>query len=372
MDPAERTRLSGLLEKRVTFHRGLNELKHALLSTAPNNDAKLVELLSLVQRVVVLLRTRYANPAAWKASVELLRLAEDRAPSDQKQKCSGWFREATTYLDEGDVEGPSPTSLPPGALAAGVEVAAAAAAANLPLEDVLAGAGVGLAGQQAPASHYDDTGPILDDEARRRRIEGGAEASTAAAATEGAPAGQPGRATALQRAQARMAQQSHLQSAILEGIQAVYRGMEAVARGTEAVERELDAVLEALRARAGQPSAPSRPPASRRVVASLPRRLLETEAQLDELGRDTVCPVCTEAFALGDEVQLLPCKPMQHCFHPACVKPWLDSNNSCPVCRTELPTDDLKYEAAKERAAEEEAERRGAANALSHNEFAYL
>ncbi len=46
-------------------------------------------------------------------------------------------------------------------------------------------------------------------------------------------------------------------------------------------------------------------------------------------------------------------------------------NNSCPTCRHELPTDDAKYEARKERAKEEAEEARGAANALSHNEFMY-
>jgi E3 ubiquitin-protein ligase AIP2 len=42
------------------------------------------------------------------------------------------------------------------------------------------------------------------------------------------------------------------------------------------------------------------------------------------------------------------------------------------VCRQELPTDDHQYESRKEREAQEAEDRRGAANALSHNEFMWI
>ena len=63
--------------------------------------------------------------------------------------------------------------------------------------------------------------------------------------------------------------------------------------------------------------------------------------------------------------------PCGHWAHPACMAPWLAETNSCPTCRHEMRTDDDSYERRKEREAAEEEDRRGAANALSHNEFLY-
>lgn len=42
------------------------------------------------------------------------------------------------------------------------------------------------------------------------------------------------------------------------------------------------------------------------------------------------------------------------------------------MCRHELPTDDDSYERKKERDAIEAEERKGAANAVAHNEFIYV
>jgi len=87
------------------------------------------------------------------------------------------------------------------------------------------------------------------------------------------------------------------------------------------------------------------------------------------LGIETECAVCRENLVVDDKMQELPCK---HLFHPPCLKPWLDENNSCPICRHELRTDDHVYESRKEREKEEEEDRRGAANAVRGGEFMYI
>lgn len=49
---------------------------------------------------------------------------------------------------------------------------------------------------------------------------------------------------------------------------------------------------------------------------------------------NVVCPVCTENFAPGQLLRVLPCG---HQFHPPCVDPWLlERSSTCPMCRSDL------------------------------------
>lgn len=48
------------------------------------------------------------------------------------------------------------------------------------------------------------------------------------------------------------------------------------------------------------------------------------------------CTVCHDDYEEGTTVVELPCT---HCFHEGCIMPWLETHNTCPVCRKELPAD---------------------------------
>lgn len=58
----------------------------------------------------------------------------------------------------------------------------------------------------------------------------------------------------------------------------------------------------------------------------------------------TECSICLESFKIGEKCIQLPCKKKSHYFHCGkgeCsgIRPWLSRNNTCPLCRTEFPTD---------------------------------
>ncbi|XP_060190980.1 E3 ubiquitin-protein ligase RDUF2-like [Lycium barbarum] len=50
------------------------------------------------------------------------------------------------------------------------------------------------------------------------------------------------------------------------------------------------------------------------------------------------CSICLEELEVNKEVSELPCN---HFFHKHCIVPWLKKNNTCPLCRYELPREEV-------------------------------
>ncbi|CDP07382.1 unnamed protein product [Coffea canephora] len=84
------------------------------------------------------------------------------------------------------------------------------------------------------------------------------------------------------------------------------------------------------------------PPASKASVEAL--ETTEIKSELEALA----CAVCKDIVGVGEMVKKLPCG---HGYHGDCIIPWLESRNSCPVCRYELPTDDAEYEEERKKRA---------------------
>ncbi|KAL4568602.1 hypothetical protein LXL04_024217 [Taraxacum kok-saghyz] len=88
------------------------------------------------------------------------------------------------------------------------------------------------------------------------------------------------------------------------------------------------------------------PPASKSIVDNLP--LVTLKKNEDD---QSICAVCKDEISIEEKVTELPCR---HHYHGDCILPWLSIRNTCPVCRFELPTDDVEYERSKNRVDDDE------------------
>ncbi|KAH6826991.1 hypothetical protein C2S53_016134 [Perilla frutescens var. hirtella] len=86
---------------------------------------------------------------------------------------------------------------------------------------------------------------------------------------------------------------------------------------------------------------PRSDPAPRSSIESLKEVTITADSDPTML-----CPVCKDPFVVDSVVKIMPCK---HTYHSDCIVPWLEINNSCPVCRYKLP-------AVEESTAENEGE----------------
>eukprot|EP01080_Neovahlkampfia_damariscottae_P009577 gene9577-1780_t len=82
------------------------------------------------------------------------------------------------------------------------------------------------------------------------------------------------------------------------------------------------------------------PPASKQAIKNLEVVWIDEEHILD----DASCPICIEAFEISTKALVLPCN---HLFHEKCLIEWLQKRATCPLCRTEIETDDPEYEEKK-------------------------
>ncbi|KAK4702728.1 hypothetical protein P7C70_g3490, partial [Phenoliferia sp. Uapishka_3] len=48
------------------------------------------------------------------------------------------------------------------------------------------------------------------------------------------------------------------------------------------------------------------------------------------------CPICREDYVVDEDLLCLPCPHALHAFHPECIKTWLKTSGTCPVCRFSL------------------------------------
>ncbi|GFH13993.1 RING-type domain-containing protein [Haematococcus lacustris] len=304
------------LEKKSAFLSSVSTLC-PLVSTADSD-----QLTSVCKRVDTLLRTRYSLPAYWKAGAQLYETcSSQQLSSDQLAIVRDCIKSAAGFLAQhgGAADGPEPQGQPAGRDSFMSHEGQQEQRASQP---------------QATDTQYSDAGIVLGAEEAPR------------------PAHMP--ATTLD--------EDHR---ILQHIQAALAG--AGSGAPDDIEEQLISMVQLM----SEELAPTRrpvPPMSKKVFASLPRKILEKQ---DVLCNNTSCPVCVEAFVVGDEVLSLPCKGL-HVFHPACLTPWVNKTNTCPVCREELLTDDIHYEAQKELDKEAAIERAGVLNAAVGGEFMYI
>lgn len=83
---------------------------------------------------------------------------------------------------------------------------------------------------------------------------------------------------------------------------------------------------------------PKLPGASKQFITSLPD-------PRDSVEDDEKCSICLEKLVKEPATpKELPCG---HIFHKQCIIPWVTRVASCPLCKGDLPTDDVNYEEFK-------------------------
>lgn len=84
------------------------------------------------------------------------------------------------------------------------------------------------------------------------------------------------------------------------------------------------------------------PPASKRAISNLPVVQITADDLIEETNKE--CLICLESHVIGMMSSKLPCG---HLFHKPCLAEWLVKQCTCPVCRYELETEDVQFEASR-------------------------
>ncbi|CAN0896562.1 E3 ubiquitin-protein ligase MPSR1 [Linum grandiflorum] len=119
----------------------------------------------------------------------------------------------------------------------------------------------------------------------------------------------------------------------LQGSEPSYRGSSSPpvqgARDLDAVIRDL--LLDA--SRNGGGGFRRLPPASKASIEAMPIVEVGADCGIEE------CVICLVEWSEGEFVKEMPCK---HRFHGGCVEKWLGVHGSCPVCRFQMPAEELE------------------------------
>ena len=144
--------------------------------------------------------------------------------------------------------------------------------------------------------------------------------------------GAPDTGSGVQMNGSRLQGPSNLLSSIL-GLQELHPGGVEIIGFDDIRDMPLDPILQVLQASFNTP--PPRKPAvyDEALDCVLPVRVDASDEEL-------VCPISAEVLKEGEWAARMPCG---HYFGHGDLLEWLRVNNSCPVCRYELPTNDASY-----------------------------
>lgn len=78
-------------------------------------------------------------------------------------------------------------------------------------------------------------------------------------------------------------------------------------------------------------------PTDTQVLNELPETEITDPTKLSEAKKN--CIICLEDFKSGDKATILPCL---HIFHTQCVKDWLHTQNTCPICKFKLTMENIE------------------------------